>query len=424
MTACGLAREIYAEVVNQVAADRLVETAVRRIDSQLFIQDQALNLEHYERVFVCGAGKAAGWMAQALVGILGPWVKGGLVVVPPSWNGRIPGVDAVPGSHPIPSSASVVAGEKMLGFAADTSPGDLVIFCLSGGASAMMESPVFGVSLEELRDVTRLLLGNGSDIRTINAVRGRLSRIKGGALATAFQASVVCLVVSDVIGDDGRAVASGPFSPRIRFGSQARSVAILNRDLPAHISSALLETDAPPDRNIPHHVIGSAALLWPLTRDAALRHGLTPVGFADPIVGDASAEADRVVGVALARRRRGESEFCLVFCGETTVTLRKSGGKGGRCQEMATRALRALQFEANVAFLAAGTDGHDGNSSAAGACVDAEAMVRARRANLSPDSALVRNDTFPFLSEVGCVIPSMETRTNVNDLILVVHKSG
>ena len=416
-----LALEIYAEVLAQVRADALVAAGVRRVGDMLFVQDSAYDLHHYERIFVCGAGKASAAMASALAELLGDRLAGGLVVTQPGGGTLAPPICTMVGAHPVPDDLSIQAGEAMLEFAAETTPRDLVFFCLSGGASAILEAPAAGVGLAVLQSTTEILLKSGADIRTLNAVRVRLSRIKGGGLARAFHAHVAVLVLSDVLGNEIGVVGSGPFLPPRKREHRGHAVAFDDRFPPsvrAELTKEVSEVTPP----VEHYVIGSAALLWPLAAQAATKRGLQPFGYADPIQGEARTMAGKIMRLARAKRARGERDFCMVFAGEPTVTVR-GDGKGGRDQEMATQAAGSLVGEADMAFLAAGTDGADGPTEAAGGLVDQGSIGAARMGGVTARSALARSDSYHFLKAAGGLIVTGPTGTNVNDIVLVVHVS-
>jgi glycerate-2-kinase len=409
-----LALEIYRDVLDEVAADKLVRGALRRVGDILFVQDRPIDLGHYEHVYVCGAGKASGWMALPATELLGDRLGGGVVITSPEGRVAVPGTKVLLGSHPLPDESSIAAGEGMLRFAESTTPRDLVLFCLSGGASALMEAPREGITLADLRETTERLMRFGVDIRTLNSVRQRLSRIKGGGLGAAFPAEVIVLVLSDIIGDDGTSVGSAPFAtPKKEDG---RAAAAAHRvELPEAVSNALLELQFVPPRRIPHHVVGSAALLWPLAQAAARKRGLEPVGYADAIIGEARDEGRRIAQLALTKQARGETGFCMVFAGEATVTV-TGNGLGGRCQEMAVAALGELEGKAGLAFLAAGTDGRDGPTNAAGGVIDGATNSSA----ISIENALTNNDAYHFLESANALVVAPQAKSNVNDIILVV----
>ncbi len=408
------AEQIYRAVLKQISAQSLVERAVRRLDNLCFIQDEPLNLDHFERIRIAGAGKAAPAMAAALQTILPD--SDGLVV---GQRGKDLGrIRSLTGSHPVPDQSSLEAGAAMLEFAASCGPGDLVLFCLSGGASALMEALVSPLELAELRGLTERLLASGAPITTVNAVRRQVSRIKGGRLAAAFNgAHVVVLVVSDVLTNDLSVVGSGPLfasSPATndRMSATARAWTLAQAgNLPINVLEALLEPRIPPPpTRFRHVVLGSPALLTPLAAEAAREAGFEPAPYADFLTGEARQVARKLCRLAA----KSESKRCLIFVGETTVTLRSKSGKGGRCQEMALAA--ALKLKGKAAFLAAGTDGADGPTDAAGAVVDHTTVT----SRLQAIEALRTHDSYHYLDKTGTLIRTGPTDSNLTDLILVL----
>ena len=207
-----IAVEIYHEALMAVAGDRLIDLHVRHEGDVLWVADYPLDLAAFDRVYLAGSGKASPSMVKGLSDILDGRYDGGLVVTKHGHGISIPGIEMVESSHPVPDETSIHAGEQMLNFASDRRAGDLVLYCLSGGSSALMEATVAGVDLVGIQRLSRILLGNGAEIGQINAVRAALSRVKAGALAQAFgPATVVVLVMSDVAGDDLATIGSGPF---------------------------------------------------------------------------------------------------------------------------------------------------------------------------------------------------------------------
>lgn len=415
---------IYGEILENLTPNRLVPQAVKRIGDILFVHDEPYDLARSRRVHVCGAGKAAGAMAAEVKSILGDRCDGGIVVTQPNAPSAPSPIRTFAGGHPIPNEQSLVAGEAMLTYAESVQPDDLVIFCLSGGASAVLESLKPGVSLAELRSMTDAMLRAGADIQTMNGVRRRLSAVKAGGLARAFHCQVIVLVLSDVVGTDLSVVGSGPFMAPKQATVSAQSMALkLAENASPAVRSLLLDASLPPAPPIPHAVIGSASLIWPLAAAAAQNRGLEPVGYSDPLKGEARTMASRIVRLARARVKRGEKEFCMVFVGEPTVTV-TGDGRGGRAQEMATQAAGSLTAERQMAFLAAATDGADGPTDAAGGVVDFGTVARARLAGQTVKGSLATNDTYSFLHAAGGLIVTGPTGTNVNDVVLVVHTDG
>ena len=321
----------------------------------------------------------------------------------------LPGARVMVGGHPVPDAGSLEAGEALLAMAAGLGPGQRLLALVSGGGSALAVAPVVGVTLEDKAAVARLLLGAGLDIAAMNRVRARLSRLKGGGLARAAAPAVVdALVLSDVVGDDLTAVASGPTLPPT--GGKAEPAAILRAAglwdaLPPACRAAI---GAPPVPVPPAaaRLIGSNRLSAEAMRAAAPGAVLEP----DPLVGDVAEAAARVAAAA----RRGPGT--ILWGGETTVVLR-GPGRGGRNQELALRVAMALDgFDRPWAFLSGGTDGRDGPTDAAGGIVDGGTLDRIAAAGLDAAGLLARNDSHRALEAAGDLLVTGATGTNVADL--------
>lgn len=415
-----LALQIYGRVLDAVRADRLMAAAVQREGDLLFVQGQPYDLSAYRRVLIAGAGKASVPMAQELGRILGDRLSGGLIVTKEGHAEPVDRIEVLEAAHPVPDATSLAAGARLLEFAQAATDEDLVLFLLSGGASSLTEAPVEGITLEDLQATNRLLLASGADISLMNAIRSRVSRIKAGGLARAFApATVAALVLSDVLGNALPTIGSGPL-----VAAPAREVSFELLDaLPPVVRSEVLAGDLFPRETprVDHFVIGSVSVAVHAAADAARHFGVVPLPYADPLLGEAREMARRIVALAgrQIKARPGE-EFCLIFGGETTVTL-KGSGRGGRCQEMALAAAPKLARLAGTAFLAVGTDGTDGPTDAAGGLVDPGSLVRAKDAGVDHRRALVNNDSYRFLEASGGLVKTGPTGSNVNDLCLVVR---
>ncbi|MGV3614396.1 MAG: glycerate kinase type-2 family protein [Fimbriimonas sp.] len=415
-----VALQIYERVLDAVRADRLIEAAVQREGDLLFVQGRPYDLSAYRRILVAGAGKASVSMAQALKGILGDRLADGQIVTKAGHGEPVEGVEVVEAAHPVPDQTSLDAGRRLLEFAAGAKTDDLVIFLLSGGASALAEAPVEGITLEDLQSTNRALLASGADITLMNAVRSRVSRIKAGGLARAFApATVVALVLSDVVGNALATIGSGPLvAPTPREPSYE-----LLDVLPPAVRAEVLAGDLFPRETpkVDHYVVGSVSVAVHAAADAARHFGVVPLPYGDPMQGEAREMARQIVTLATRHvKARPEEDFCLIFGGETTVIL-TGDGRGGRCQEMALAAAPRIARLPNTAFLAAGTDGTDGPTDAAGGLVDPGSLLRAKDANVDHRRALVANDSYRFLEAAEGLIKTGPTGSNVNDVCLVVH---
>ncbi|MFV1999365.1 MAG: glycerate kinase [Acidimicrobiia bacterium] len=318
------------------------------------------------------------------------------------------------GSHPVPTSDSLVAGEYLLDFVAGLAPTDIVVYLISGGGSSIAVAPRVGLTVKDLSGLNEALLRSGMPIGEMNEIRAALSRIKGGRLAAASRAArSVTLVLSDVVGVSESHVASGP-SLGAGMGADARSIA-RKYDLESVVSASVMEvlTSARPlssrERG-PFTVVGSSQL----AADAAARylneHGFTPLIVTTALSGDARTRAIEMVRAAVPGT-------VAVATGETTVVVTGSG-RGGRNQEAALAAAIEISGTASV-FCALGTDGIDGATPAAGAVVDGTTRAAAIAGGVDLAAALENNDSFTALSGLGVHVIRGDTGTNVGDLWMV-----
>ncbi len=395
---------------------------------------RTVDLDDVGRILVLGCGKAGASMARAVEEILGDRVSAGLVVVKDGHLAATRRISLIEAGHPIPDARGEQAAARLLELAASAGPRDLVLFLVSGGGSALTPAPAPPVTLAEKQAVTRALLGTGATIGDLNAVRKHLSRFKGGQLArAAAPATMVTLVLSDVIGDPLDVIASGPTAPDptsfgdalevLRRRGVLESVPAAVRDrLAAGARGEIAETPKPGDRlfdGVTNHVIGNNAVIAAAAVERARQLGYRPELLTRALEGEASVVARGLV----ERARALTPPVCLIAAGETTVTVRGSG-RGGRCQEFAVAAALEIEGERDVAVLAAGTDGTDGPTDAAGAIVDPATAERGRRAGLDAKAALDDNDAYHYLRATGDLVVSGPTNTNLLDLYVVLRGDG
>jgi glycerate 2-kinase len=377
-------------------------------------------------------------MAAAAVRGLAAPVRAGLVVcAAPS---AVPeGFIAVVGGHPVPTEESERAGRRALEIARSTGTDDRLLVLLSGGASSLMAVPADGVTLEDKRATTALLLGGGADIHALNTVRKHLSAIKGGWLAASTAARSETLVISDVVGDDVSVIASGPtvadasrFPDALdvlnRFGGVASYPSAVVARLTRGASGTgdgpgrLIETPKPGDPRLARsatRVIGSRrdAMAGAVAEAASRRYHV--VRLDDPVTGDARTAARSHLGAVLARAVDLARPFCVVSSGETTVHV-TGRGTGGRNQEFALAAAELLSPTAMVGLASVGTDGIDGPTDAAGAYVDSSTLARASARGLAPGPFLSDNNAYAFFDALGDLIRTGPTGTNVGDLQVIL----
>ncbi|NLI01221.1 MAG: DUF4147 domain-containing protein [Chthonomonadales bacterium] len=421
---------VYTDALRAVSADRLIAEHVVLAGQQLRVGAHLFDLGEVRRVLVVGAGKASGPMVQAMERVLGSRLAGGIAVTKHGHGVSTDRVRLLEAGHPVPDDASIQAGRAIAELADEAESDDLVIVLISGGASALMELPAEGVTLEDIQATSRALLACGATINEINAVRARISRIKAGGLARLIApARSVCLVLSDVLGSPLAAIGSGPCM--IESGSAEAAGAVLDKyglwdQVPASVRSVAVESPRLPGvetgcEQPPHVIIGDIHTALNAAYASAQRRGYRPIVVTSWLQGEAREVALTLAGAArdLPELRRREGITCLLFGGETTVTIR-GDGLGGRCQEIGVAAMSVLEGVNGVVLLAAGTDGTDGPTDAAGALVDGQTADRVAAAGLSATVALSRSDTHPLLDRIGALIRTGPTGTNVGDLVIAM----
>ena len=383
------------------------------------------------RVVMLGVGKSAVGMARGVESVFGQRLSGGMVVTKRGLGGDQHGLqhtEVRESSHPVPDASSLDAGEELLWRAHALDKGDLAIVVISGGGSALIEAPIDGISLDDFKTTTSLLLKAGADISTLNAVRRRLSRIKAGGLARAIApAKVINLILSDVLGNPLNVIASGPtIAPdlndrghidRLRGQDIWQSLPRIVRDM--------LDEDAlnePVTNVLASVVIGDSSTAMNAAAQAAGDHGYNPVVYGSTFHGEA-AEFARFWSTLATSALRFESSIspgvCAIAAGEMTVTVR-GDGVGGRNTEMAAAAALEIEGIEGIAIASLASDGDDGISHATGGVVVGDTVARVRDADLDPVALLRRNDTRAFLEAAGSLIVSGPTGINVNDLYLAL----
>ncbi|MDM9625090.1 glycerate kinase [Rhizobium sp. S152] len=376
------------------------------------------------RTVVVGAGKGAAQMARALESVWdGP--LDGVVVTRYGYGCETEHIEIIEAAHPVPDSAGLAASKRLLSEVSDLTAEDLVIALICGGGSALLPSPPDGLTLDDEIALNEMLLASGAPISEMNVVRKHLSTIKGGRLAAATRARVVSLIVSDIPGDNPAYVASGPTVPDRSTRHEALEIVDLyGLKLPQpaldHLNSDSADAPMPDDPAFAcnsHHVIASARVSLDAAARAARSQGIDAVILSDAIEGEAREVA--LVHAAIAKEVISSDHLfakpvVILSGGETTVTLRSKGGKGGRNAEFALAA--ALVFDGHdIHLLAADTDGIDGSENNAGAFADGATVKRVRAAGLDPRRLLDASDSYTAFQTIGDLFETGPTGTNVND---------
>jgi hydroxypyruvate reductase len=374
-------------------------------------------------------------------------VSGGLAIVKHGHGLEDPGatgsIEIVEAGHPVPDEAGLEGARRITHLLRGATGRDLVLCLISGGGSALMTSPVPGISLRDLQILTGILLRCGATINEINTIRKHISQLKGGQLAQlASPAPVVSLILSDVVGDPLEVIASGPSVPDPTTFGDAWSIleryaiveevpASITRHLRAGVEGRVAETPKPGDPlfdRVQNVIVGSNRLAAQAAALEAQRLGFDTILLSTFVEGEAREVGKMVAGLAKGLVR-GEAvhpagnplalPVCFIVGGETTVTLR-GDGKGGRNQELALASAISLDGWDRVLIASLATDGTDGPTDAAGAFADGGTLARASRLGLDAEAYLNRNDAFHFFQELGDLLITGPTKTNVNDLILVL----
>ncbi|KAB1188409.1 MULTISPECIES: glycerate kinase [Haloferax] len=416
--------------VEAVLPERVVRDSVSLDGDALSIADSTYDLSAYDRILVVGGGKAGDGVADALETVLGDRIDAGAVVTPNPGDGDR--IERLPGDHPVPSARGVESTRRLVDLVSDLDERTLVLVAVTGGASAVLPAPADGISLSDLRTTTDQLLESGAEIHDLNAVRKHLSTLKGGGLARlASPATVVGLVLSDVVGNDLGVIASGPTAPDETTYDDALDV--LDRfdlDVPKSVRTRLArgsagdfpETPKPGDSafdTVDNHILADTFTALDAARRVASDRGYQPLILSSRVRGEAREAAKTHVAVAeeaLATGNPLDTPAVILSGGECTVTVR-GDGSGGPNLEFCLAA--APELPDDVVLASIDSDGLDGGTDVAGAIVDASSV-----ATREVHTALAANDALPVLEDANALIETGPTGTNVNDLrVLVVGSS-
>jgi glycerate 2-kinase len=441
----GDSRRIFKAALDRVNPRAIIDSCMKLEGDELVIrtelEEARLRLDAFDRIIVAGMGKAAAPMARGTEEVLGDRITRGLVAVKEGHLDELARIEVLEAGHPLPDARSERAAMQLLRLGEGLDDRTLVIVLISGGGSAIACAPAEGLSLADKSATTGALLSCGAPIQEINCLRKHLSSIKGGRLAIAYwPATVVTLVLSDVIGDDLDVIASGPTVPdHTTFADALRIVGKYDLEgrIPARVMSflhrgatgGLPETPKPGDKVFTRTrtiLLGTNRLALIAAADEAKRLGYSTLVLSSRLTGEAREVAHFMIAIGKDIAVSGfplARPACVVTGGETTVTLR-GGGKGGRNQEMALAFLAALQESSkdgnDLFFLAASTDGTDGPTDAAGAFASSALLRKARAAALDPAGYLAENDSYHFFDACGGLIRTGPTRTNVCDIQLLL----
>ncbi len=433
---------------------RLLSAAIHSADAGIFVKNKltieagklvtpaaSYHLAQYQRILVIGAGKAAAAMASTVQDVLGMRITSGLVITKDGYSGYSgPGdksaIRVLPAGHPLPDQRNLDASQALVSLVRELKADDLVICLVSGGGSALMTLPVPGIHLKDVLATTSLLLACGASIAEINSVRKHLDQLKGGGLAKLlYPATVLTLIISDVVGDALDRIASGPTTADPTTFQDAWSVLdyyqLLDRvpeNVRTHLSDGLLgkisETVKPGDQvldKVTNLLVGNNSMVAQAAAQEATSLGFTARVIDSSVEGEACEVGRRLAEqarVLLAERGVAHKLSCLIAGGETTVTVHGTG-LGGRNQQLVLGAVSGLSGADRLLMLSLATDGGDGPTDAAGAVATNQTYTRGLSLGLDPHSFLENNDAYNYFAPLEDLIKIGPTLTNVNDLIFV-----
>jgi len=431
---------VLATAINSSDAAEAIFRHVSCDSGRLSIDDYIYNLNLYKRVIVIGAGKAVIPMANAMDDILKDHLTSGFIITKDGYldphRPTSEKIEIIEAGHPLPDQRNLVAGTNLFSSIENLRSDDLILCLLSGGASALLMAPAPGISLQDLQAATALLLNCGATIMEINTIRKHLDIFKGGGLAKLLTPStVISLILSDVIGDSIDMIASGPTTADPTTFTDAWSILekyqILDRVphlIKAHILAGKngkvqesLKAGDPILERATNVIIGNNSYAVHAAANEANNLGFITRILTTSLHGEASQVGRKLSEDAIALLSPPSSltrPVCLIASGETTVTI-KGTGLGGRNQELSLGAVNSLSGSNQIILASLATDGGDGPTDAAGAVTTNETYSRGLSFDLDPQAYLHRNDSYSYFEQLGDLIKTGPTLTNVNDLVFI-----
>ena len=414
-----------------------IKKFVRLEEGVLHVASSSYTLDDFDRIYVVGGGKAGAAMAKALEDILGDRITAGWVNVKYEHLAPTKIVTVHEAGHPVPDEAGVSGTRKLIEMLEACTENDLVLCVISGGGSALLPAPTEGISLEEKQAVTKSLLRCGATIHEINTIRKHISAIKGGQMARiAAPATLISLMISDVVGDPLDTIASGPSVPDEHSFAECFEILAkygIRDEIPASVLDRLSKGQAGEIEDTPkpgdpifektqNVIVAGNALAARASADKAEELGYQTMILSTSIEGETKEVAKVHTAILKEARQSGNPlapPACIISGGETTVTI-QGEGLGGRNQEFVLAAAPEIAGLPNVVVLSAGTDGTDGPTDAAGALADGRTLARAEELQLDPFAYLQKNDSYHFFDALGDLLKTGPTNTNVMDLRILL----
>jgi len=435
-------KKIYTAGIEAVSPIKAIKRHIKREGNELIISKynqeiKRYNLDNFDKVFVVGAGKATSSMARAIEDMLEGKITSGCICVKHGHAADLKRIEQVEASHPIPDNEGMKGAEKIYNIIKCADKNDLIISLISGGGSALMPLPQASIKLADKQKTTDMLLKSGATIHEINSVRKHLSRLKGGNMArAAYPASVINLMISDVVGDNMDVIASGPFVPDTSDFRSALHVLDkykLRKSVPLPVRMYLEEGESgshpenpgPGDyifSGVTNMIIASNFLALKAAKDEAEALGYRSIILSSLIEGDTAEAADWHCRIAKEIDATGnpiQRPACIITGGETTVKVRGSG-RGGRNMEFAMHAVKGIAGIDKMIVASVGTDGTDGPTDAAGAFASGDSMKRLEDIPLNINEFIIDNNSYQLFSALGDLIITGPTNTNVMDMRIIL----
>ena len=418
-----------ASPYNLIPNNMLLEENILTI-SDINGESRSFDLNNYNRITVIGAGKASKSMAYAVEKILDGKIDEGLVVTKKNFRSELKRIRVLETSHPLPGKSGIEASKKIVKICKNAKENDLIINLISGGASSLLPYPTDNITLEDKIKTTVILLNVGATIQELNTVRKHISAIKGGQLVRhIYPATIINLIISDVIGDQLDVIGSGITAPDPTTFEDSWNVVIkykLENKIPHSVKNYLRdgikgkvpETPKPGNpifKNVYNLIIGNNELALSAIKIAAEDKGYNAKIISSTLEGEAKDTGKFMAQIAKEYSLPDEKPVCLIFGGETTVTV-KGNGKGGRNQELCLSTAIEIDGIKNITFLSGGTDGNDGQTGAAGAICNGRTIERAKELGLDAMKYLNNNDSYTFFNKLDDLIITGPTNTNVMDV--------
>lgn len=378
--------KIFNVALDKVKAKSIIVDNILLHKNVLGVVNEKVDLNKIDNLFIFGVGKAAYAMAKECEEIIGKKISGGFIVS--TTKGKLKYLEHFQSTHPQVTNRSEEAASKLLKSVRTLNKNDYFIFLLSGGASAMIEKPISGLSLDDFIKASSSLLNSGIDIKALNTIRKSISLIKGGKLADSIKAKGDVLVLSDVIGDDLNIIGSAPMN----------------------------------NGKFEHHLVGNNKIALKEAKNYC-KDKYEKVKVLTTTLDLPSSKASSYISKMIKKYDKKYSSFILLLGGETTTIVKRNGGFGGRNQELALRLLLKNKANENISILCAGSDGIDGRSDANGAFIDFDIYKKMKENKLNPKEYLKNSDSNTFFKKLGYEFTTGITGTNVMDFI-IIEKRG